>query len=40
MQSIANNSGAIIVALIGLLGTIIGIVVKMRADKAEEKKKL
>lgn len=35
MQSIANNSGAIVVALIGLIGTIIGIVVKMRSDKSD-----
>jgi hypothetical protein len=40
MQSIANNSGAIVVALIGLFGTIIGIVIKMRSDKAPGKKKL
>ncbi len=33
LQSIANNSGAIVVALIGLLGTIIGIIVKRRAEK-------
>lgn len=38
MQSIINNSGAIIVALIGLFGTILGIYLKMRADKESQKK--
>ena len=39
-DSIVNNSGAIVVALIGLVGTLIGILVKMRADqdKAAPKK--
>ena len=39
-ESLVNNSGAIIVALIGLVGTLIGILVKMRADqdKAAPKK--
>ncbi len=35
MDSIANNAGAIAVALIGLIGTIIGIIVKRRVDQAE-----
>ena len=34
LDSITNNAGAIIVALIGLLGTIIGIIVKVRSDRA------
>jgi len=38
LQSIANNSGAIVVALIGLLGTILGIIIKMRSDKDNQKK--
>jgi hypothetical protein len=40
-KSIANNAGPIIVALIGLIGTIIGIIVKIRSDqaKAESTKK-
>lgn len=38
LNSIANNSGAIVVALIGLFGTIFGIIVKMRADKESQKK--
>ncbi len=33
LDSIAGNAGAILVALIGLLGTILGIVAKMQADK-------
>lgn len=32
-DSIIDNAGPILVALIGLIGTIIGIVVKMRSDK-------
>ena len=32
-ESMVNNSGAIIVALIGLVGTLIGILVKMRSDQ-------
>jgi hypothetical protein len=32
-ESIANNSGAILVALIGLIGTLVGILVKMRSDQ-------
>ena len=39
-ESMVNNSGAIIVALIGLLGTLIGLLVKTRSDqnKAAPKK--
>jgi hypothetical protein len=39
-ESIVNNSGAIIVALIGMIGTLIGILVKIRfdQDKAGPKK--
>lgn len=33
LDSIAGNAGAILVALIGLIGTILGIVAKMQADK-------
>ncbi len=33
MDSIAGNAGAILVALIGLLGTVLGLVAKMQADK-------
>lgn len=38
--SIANNAGAIVVALIGLIGTLVGILVKLRSDqdKGEPKK--
>jgi hypothetical protein len=32
-ESIVTNSGAIIVALIGLVGTLIGILMKMRSDQ-------
>ncbi|HEX7587382.1 MAG TPA: hypothetical protein VF478_03620, partial [Anaerolineae bacterium] len=32
-ESIVNNSGAIIVALIGLIGTLIGILMKIRSDQ-------
>jgi hypothetical protein len=32
-ESIADNAGAIIVALIGLIGTLIGIVYKLRSDQ-------
>ena len=38
LNSIAENSGAIVVALIGLLGTILGIIIKMRSDKDSKKK--
>jgi len=38
MQSIANNSGAIVVALIGLFGTILGIIIKLRSDKDSKKR--
>jgi hypothetical protein len=37
-ESIVNNSGAIIIALIGLLGTIIGILVKMNSESPKGKK--
>jgi len=38
-ESIVNNSGAIIVALIGLIGTLVGILVKMRSDQDKDAKK-
>ena len=34
-ESIANNASAIIVALIGLIGTVIGLVYKARSDQAK-----
>ncbi len=39
LDSIVNNSGAIIVALIGLIGTLVGILVKLRAEQGERKGK-
>jgi len=33
MDSIAGNAGAIVVALIGLIGTLIGIIAKVQSDK-------
>lgn len=33
LDSLADNAGPLLVALIGLLGTIIGIIVKMRSEK-------
>ncbi len=38
MDSLLNNSGAIIVALIGLIGTLIGILVKLRSDQDKDAK--
>ncbi len=38
-ESLAANSGAIIVALIGLVGTLVGILVKMRSDQDKDTKK-
>ncbi len=35
LDSIVNNSGAIIVALIGLIGTLVGILVKLRSDQSK-----
>lgn len=37
-KSIADNMGAIVIALIGLLGTILGIIIKMRLDEREHNK--
>ncbi|MBI4788515.1 MAG: hypothetical protein HY782_15900 [Chloroflexi bacterium] len=37
-KSIANNSGAILIALIGLAGTVIGLLVKARSDAQQPKK--
>ncbi len=37
-DSIIANAGAIAVALIGLIGTLVGILVKLRADQREAKK--
>lgn len=39
-DSITNNAGAIVVALIGLIGTLAGILIKLRSDqdKSEHKK--
>jgi len=34
--SIANNAGAIVVALIGLIGTLVGILVKLRSDRDKD----
>ena len=34
-DSIVNNAGAIIVALIGLVGTVIGLVIKAKSDQAK-----
>lgn len=36
--SMANNAGTIIVALIGLIGTVIGLVYKAKTDSAKSKK--
>ena len=38
-ESLVANSGAIIVALIGLVGTLVGILVKMRVDQDKDAKK-
>jgi hypothetical protein len=38
-ESLAANSGAIIVALIGLIGTLMGILVKLRSDQEKSEKK-
>ncbi len=38
-QSIANNTGAIVVALIGLIGTLAGVLVKMRSDQERDARK-
>ena len=38
-ESLVANSGAIIVALIGLVGTLVGILVKMRSDQDKDAKK-
>lgn len=35
-ESITNNAGAIIVALIGLVGTLVGVLVKLRTDEAKD----
>jgi len=35
-ESIANNAGAILVALIGLIGTLVGILVKLRSDQNKD----
>jgi hypothetical protein len=37
MDSIADNAGPLLVALIGLIGTIIGIIVKTRSEKPKSK---
>ena len=38
-ESLVANSGAIIVALIGLVGTLVGILVKLRSDQGKDDKK-
>jgi hypothetical protein len=38
-ESLVANSGAIIVALIGLVGTLVGILVKLRSDQERDAKK-
>jgi hypothetical protein len=38
-ESLVANSGAIIVALIGLVGTLVGILMKMRSDQDKDAKK-
>lgn len=38
-ESVASNSGAIIVALIGLIGTLVGVLVKVRSDQGKAARK-